>query len=56
MCVALVASFHLAVVRLITGVNVAVLLSIGAVGESPITAFIFALEWFLSCKRGNSKT
>lgn len=50
MCVALIATLHFAVVRFVARVYVAVLLSIRAVGESAITAFIFALEWFLSCK------
>ena len=51
--VALITTLHLAVVRLIAGVNMRVLLPIGAVCKPAITAFIFALEWLLSCKRQN---
>lgn len=46
--VGLVAAAHLAVVRLVAGVDVRVLLPVAAVGEFPVTAVELALEWFLS--------
>ena len=46
--VALVAAFHLAVVRLVAGVHVAVFLPVRAVGEAPITSVELTLERLLT--------
>ena len=46
--VGLVAAPHLAVVRLVAGVDVRVLLSITGVGEPPVAAIKFTFEWFLT--------
>lgn len=48
MCVALIAASDFAVVRLITGVNMRVLLPVRTVGEPAIAALEFALEWFFA--------
>lgn len=53
--VGFVTAAHLAVVRLVTGVDVGVLLPIAAVGEFAITAVEFALERFLTWKREGKK-
>ena len=47
-CVGLVTSPHLAVVRLVAGVNVRVLLPVAAVGEFSVAAVKLTLEGFLS--------
>lgn len=47
MCVGFVTAADFAVVRLVTGVNVRVLLPVAAVGEFPVTAVELALERFL---------
>ena len=51
--VGLVASPHLAVVRLVRGVHVRVLLSVARVGKASITSVKLALERFLTWKKGN---
>ena len=48
MRVGLVAAPHPAGVGLVGGVYVHVLLSVAGVGEPPITARYFTLEWFLT--------
>lgn len=47
--VRLVASAHLAIVRLVRGVHVRMLLAIRTIGESPVASVEFAFERFLSC-------
>lgn len=47
MCVGLVTAAHFTVVRLVTGVDVRVLLPVAAVGEFPVTSIKFALERLL---------
>lgn len=49
--VGLVAAAHLAVVRLVAGVDVGVLLPVAAVGEFSVTAVELALERLLPCVR-----
>lgn len=49
MCVGFVTAADFAVVRLVTGVDVRVLLPVTAVGEFSVTAVELALEGFLSC-------
>ena len=51
--VGLVASPHLAVVRLVRGMDVRVLLSVARVGKASITSVKLALERFLTWKKGN---
>ena len=51
--VGLVAAPHLAVVRLVRGVDVRMLLSVARVGKASITSVKLALEWFLTWKKGN---
>lgn len=46
-CVGFVTAAHFAVVRLVTGVDVRVLLPVAAVGEFSVTAVKLALERFL---------
>ena len=48
MCVGLVAASHLAVVRLVAGVDVRVLLSITGVGKPSVAAIKLTFEWFLT--------
>lgn len=48
-CVGFVTATDFAVVRLVTGVDVGVLLSVAAVGEFSVTAVKLALERFLPC-------
>ena len=48
MCVGLVAAPHLAVVRLVTGVDMRVLLSITGVGKPSVAAIKLTFEWFLT--------
>ena len=48
MCVGLVAASHLAVVRLVAGVDMRVLLSITGVGEPSVAAIELTFEWFLT--------
>ena len=48
MCITLVASLHLTIVRLITRMYVRMFLPIGTVGKPTVTAFIFAFEWFFT--------
>lgn len=54
MRVALVAAAHLAIVGLITCVNVGVLFAVRTVGETPITTFEFALERFLAYRSSSA--
>lgn len=49
--VGLVTAAHFAVVRLVTGVDVRVLLPVAAVGEFSVTAVKLALERFLTWNR-----
>ena len=48
MCVGLVAASHLAVVRLVAGVDMRVLLSITGVGEPSVAAIKLTFERFLT--------
>lgn len=48
MCVGFVTAADFAVVRLVTGVDVRMLLPVTAVGEFSVTAVELALEGFLS--------
>lgn len=48
MSIGLVTAVHSTIVRLVRRVNVAVLLTIAAVGESPVAAIVFAFEGFLA--------
>lgn len=48
MCVGFVTAADLAVVRLVTGMDVRVFLPVTTVGEFSVTAVELALKWFLS--------
>ena len=51
MSVGLVAAPYAARERLLSGVDVHVLLPVAGVGEAPITAVDLALKWLLTCNK-----
>ena len=53
MSVGLVAASHPTVVRLVSGVDMHVLLPVAGVGEPSVTALYLALEWFLTWNKRN---
>ena len=53
MSVGLVAAPDSAVVRLVSGVDMHVLLPVAGVGEPSVTALYLALEWFLTWNKRN---
>lgn len=54
--VGLVAAAHLAVVRLVAGVDVGVLFPVAAVGEASVASVKLTFEGLLTCEQGHKET